>query len=132
SGPADTSPDTMPSRYHRIMGRFALLVLAACGSSDPADPGTDPETGPPAGNPNGTCAIPAGADLEDVSQPTTVIGDGSPDSCTSAAVVAAVAGGGVITFDCGPDPITIAMEATAKIVNNTGPRIVIDGGGKVT
>lgn len=109
-----------------------MLVLAACGSSDPVDPGTDPETGPPAGNPNGSCAVPAGADLEDVSQPTTVIGDGTPDSCTSAAVVAAVAGGGVITFDCGPDPITIVMEATAKVVNNTGPKIVIDGKGKIT
>jgi hypothetical protein len=47
-------------------------------------------------------------------------------------VVAAVARGGVITFDCGPDPVTIVMDETAKIVNNTGPKIVIDGGGLVT
>jgi len=46
--------------------------------------------------------------------------------------VAAVALGGVITFDCGPDPITITLTETAKIVNDTGPEIVIDGGGKVT
>ena len=52
-------------------------------------------------------------------------------SCTSAAVVAAVAAGGVITFDCGPDPVTIVMTATAKVVN-TSPRVVLDGGGKVT
>jgi hypothetical protein len=46
--------------------------------------------------------------------------------------VAAVAAGGVITFDCGPDPVTITLTKTAKVVNNKGPKIVIDGGGKVT
>jgi hypothetical protein len=46
--------------------------------------------------------------------------------------VAAVAQGGVITFDCGPDPVTIEMQATAKVVNDTGPEIVLDGGGLVT
>ncbi len=88
--------------------------------------------GPPAGNPDGACAVPAEAGLVDTSSPTHVIGDGTPGSCTSAAVVAAVAQGGIITFDCGPDPVTIAMEETAKIFNETGPEIVIDGGGKVT
>lgn len=95
---------------------------------------TNPVDGPPAGNPNpeATCPIPAEAELEDVSSPTTVVGDGTPQSCTSQAVVDAVAGGGVITFDCGPDPITIVLEETAKIFNDTGPEIVIDGGGLVT
>jgi len=110
---------------------LAALALAACGD-DRADPGTDPSSGPPAGNPNGTCPIPAEAALEDVSQPTTVVGTGTPASCTSDAVVEAVARGGVITFDCGPDPVTITLDRTAKIFNDTGPRIVIDGGGKVT
>ncbi|HID69575.1 MAG TPA: hypothetical protein EYP35_03740, partial [Desulfobacterales bacterium] len=68
----------------------------------------------------------------DTSSPDHVIGDGTPQSCTSAAVVAAVAIGGVITFNCGPSPVTIVMNETAKIFNNTGPEIVIDGGGKVT
>jgi len=45
-------------------------------------------------------------------------------------VVQAVARGGIITFNCGPEPVTITMTATAKIVH--GHRIVIDGGGKVT
>ncbi len=63
--------------------------------------------------------------------PATVIGGGNPRGCTSAAVVRAVAKGGVITFDCGPNPVTITMTATAKVVN-THRRTVIDGGGKVT
>lgn len=87
---------------------------------------------PPAGNPAGECAVPAGAGPEDVSSPRTVVGTGTAASCTSEALVSAVAKGGVITFDCGPDPVTITLAQTAKVVNDTGPRVVIDGGGKVT
>lgn len=81
------------------------------------------------GHPGG--ALPPEAALADVSHPDHVVGNGSPASCTSAAVVAAVAGGGVIVFDCGPAPVTIEMQATAKVFNNR-PSIVLDGGGLVT
>jgi len=60
-----------------------------------------------------------------------VVGDGTPASCTSQAVVTAVAEGGVIAFSCGPRPVTIAMTATAK-VHNTSSKVVLDGGGLVT
>lgn len=86
----------------------------------------------PAGNPDGVAVVPVEAQAVNTSSPTRVIGNGTPASCTSAAVVSAVALGGIITFNCGPDPITIPMAATARIFNNTGPEIVIDGGGKVT
>ena len=46
--------------------------------------------------------------------------------------MSAVAKGGVITFNCGKDPVTIKMDATAKIFNDKGPKIVIDGGKLVT
>jgi len=46
--------------------------------------------------------------------------------------VAAVAAGGVITFNCGSAPVTIQMTATAQIFNNAAPTTVIDGGGLVT
>jgi len=87
---------------------------------------------PPAGNPDGIAPVPIEAQAVDTSHPDHVIGNGTPQSCTSAAVVAAVAQGGVITFDCGPSPVTIEMTSTANVVNNTGPEIVIDGGGLVT
>lgn len=116
------------------MTRSALvaITLLGCEHSQHVDPLPDPNQGPPAGNVDGHCAIPAEAQLEDVSQPTSVVGNGTPASCTSDAFVAAVARGGVITFNCGPDPVTIELDETAKIFNDTGPRIVIDGGGKVT
>jgi hypothetical protein len=91
-----------------------------------------PDDLPAAGNPGGDWPVPDEARAEDTSSPDHVIGDGTPDSCTSDAVVAAVARGGIVTFDCGPDPVTIVMHETAKVFNDTGPKIVIDGGGLVT
>jgi len=90
-----------------------------------------PDNLPPAGS-SGTDAIPAGAGLEDTSHPTHVIGDGTPSSCTSAALVAAVKAGGIITFKCGSEPVTIAMTETAQLFNNGSPKTVIDGAGLVT
>lgn len=94
-------------------------------------PPTNPDDSPPAGNPDGHCDVPAEAEAEDTSTPTTVVGHGTPESCTADAFVAAVANGGIITFDCGPDPVTITLDRTAKVFNDKGPKIVIDGGGKV-
>jgi hypothetical protein len=87
---------------------------------------------PAAGNPDGFWPVPEEASAEDTTAPDRVVGDGTAQSCTSEAVVAAVAQGGIITFDCGPDPVTIVMQETAKVFNDTGPTIVIDGGGMVT
>ncbi|MFC0104819.1 hypothetical protein [Kibdelosporangium aridum] len=87
---------------------------------------------PPAqfGNPAGRATVPAEAKAEDTSKPTRVIGDGTPGSCTSQAVVSAVAAGGVIAFSCGPAAVTITMTETAKV--KAGPKTVLDGGGRVT
>ncbi|HUS27859.1 MAG TPA: hypothetical protein VMZ53_05105 [Kofleriaceae bacterium] len=120
------------------MGRIlaAIVILAACGGGaaddDTSPPGPDPQLGPPAGNPDGHCTVPGEAMPASVASPRTVVGTGTPESCTSAAFVAAVAAGGVITFDCGAEPVTIELDQTAKVVNDTGPEIVIDGGTKVT
>ncbi len=117
------------------------LPLSGCGGGSDSGVGSNntdvPYTEitddmPAAGNPDGLCPVPAEAMEEDTSTPDWIIGDGTPQSCTSDAVVAAVARGGIITFDCGPDPLTIVMQETAKIFNDTGPKIVIDGGGRVT
>ena len=110
---------------------LALATLAGCGASE-SPPLTNPDDGPPAGYPDGHAAIPAAARAEDVSTPTTVVGTGSPASCTGAAFVAAVAKGGIITFDCGAAPATIVLESTAKVFNDKGSKLVIDGGNKVT
>jgi hypothetical protein len=104
---------------------------ASSGGTNDAGFVTFPDDRPAAGNPNGKCAVPAEAVAESIATPATVIGTGTPESCTGDAFVAAVAKGGVITFDCGPNPATITLAKTAKVHNDKGP-VVIDGGGKVT
>jgi hypothetical protein len=137
-----------------------VIVAAGCGSSSPSDSkgsggqggggqgsggqggtGTGGATLPPpidggslgtTGNPNGSCAagVPSGGQLADVSSPTTVVGTGTAASCTFSALNTAVGKAGVITFDCGADPVTISVTSTLNlsITKNT----VIDGGSKVT
>jgi hypothetical protein len=83
------------------------------------------------GNPDGHVPVPPAGRAVDTSHPDRVIGNGTPASCTSAAVVRAVAAGGIVTFDCGPKPVTIAMHATAK-VDKRSHTVVLDGGGLVT
>jgi hypothetical protein len=101
-------------------------------SVDVPNPLTDPEQGPPAGNVQGECAVPSEAGLMDSSRPDHVVGDGTAESCTATAFIDAVALGGVITFDCGPEPVVITVDRPAKVFNDTGPEIVIDGGGLIT
>ena len=115
--PPATSPRTAPAA--------ATGPAAPARGAGPAPAGTRP--GPAAGNAD----VPAAARAVDTSRPTRVIGRGTPASCTSDAVVAAVAAGGVVTFDCGPTPVTITLTHTAKVVNSH-PDLVLDGGGTVT
>jgi hypothetical protein len=102
----------------RALAALALLCLPVL----PAPAGADP------GQP---VAVPKQARAVDTSHPDRWVGDGTPVSCTSRAVVRAVAKGGIIRFRCGPDPVTIVLKQTAKVVN-TSRRVVIDGGGLVT
>ena len=95
-------------------------------------PPVNPEGGPPAGNPDGTAPVPSEADLEDVSNPDHIIGVGTPESCGAESFIDAVAQGGTIVFDCGPDPITLTLPRPAKVFNDANPDIVIDGGGLVS
>ena len=75
--------------------------------------------------------VPRGARAVDTSHPDRWVGSGTPRSCTSRAVVRAVARGGIIRFRCGPRPVRITMRRTAKVVN-TSRRVVLDGRGLVT
>jgi hypothetical protein len=119
----------------RTLSTLGIATLIACGDSSGGGGGgtsiTPDELMLEAGNPDGDCAIPAEAQPEDISEPDHVIGTGTPGSCTSDAFVAAVAEGGVITFDCGDEPVTITLGETAKVFNDK-PDVVIDGGGTVT
>jgi hypothetical protein len=109
----------------------AKVIPHAKGTPASLAPATGQGAGLAAGNPGGHATVPLAGQAVVTSHPDRVIGDGKPTSCTSAAVVAAVAAGGFITFNCGPAPVTITMTATAT-VPNTSHLVVLDGGGKVT
>jgi hypothetical protein len=102
-----------------VTGLLAILLLALPLPAYAAERGVRPVPVPRDGRAVGT------------GHPDHVIGHGTPAGCTSRAVVRAVRQGGVITFDCGADPVTIRMTRTAKVVNDSR-RVVIDGGGLVT
>jgi hypothetical protein len=66
--------------------------------------------------------------LRDVSAPTTVVGDGTPASCTAQRLQAAATAGGTIVFACGPSPVVIPVTSTIVFRKEA----VLDGGGLVT
>jgi predicted outer membrane repeat protein len=61
-----------------------------------------------------------------------VVGNGTPQSCTEAALVARLAGGGTVTFNCGAPvviPFTSAKTLTATTtIDGSGQSITFDGG----
>lgn len=85
----------------------------------------------PAGNPDRACGlgIPPDAQPVDTSAPTTVVGNGAPESCTYAKLGSAIGKGGIVTFNCGAGPVTIPVTATLNIPIDRDT--VIDGGRKV-
>lgn len=64
-----------------------------------------------------------------------IVGSGSAASCTDAALGAALAGGGSVTFNCGAAPATISVLSTKVISANTtinGENLItLSGGGTV-
>src|SRR4051812_10539440 len=125
----------------RIALVLATALLLACSSTPRAtdggardaggpraDAGTDADAPPrhdDAAAPATLCSAPP---LADVSSPTATVGDGTPGSCTAAALQTAATAGGVIVFDCGPAAITITVTKTITFTHDT----VLDGGGLVT
>ncbi len=116
---------TKPAVLALVIVILALTAAIACSAPAPVSSPTE------AGNPKGNATVPADGNAVNTNHPDRIIGDGSPGSCTSKAVVDAVARGGIIKFNCGPKPITIQMTETATIAK-TEHMVVLDGSGLVT
>ena len=105
---------------------------SSAGSGGGGDGGISGSSIGPTGNQSGSCTSltkPARATAADVSHPTTVVGSGTATSCTETALRAAIATGGVITFDCGSDVVTIPLTATLSVPIDTDT--VLDGGNTI-
>jgi hypothetical protein len=150
-----------------MSARYLLLVVAVAGCAKGVASSTNPDSGVPTtgsdgsvpadagsstgdagattlptpGNPDGTCttlALPAEAQLVDTSHPTTVVGTGTPASCTFLALSNAVSKGGIVTFNCGDGLVTIPVTATLTpptsnaYAHDPPVSTVIDGANKIT
>ena len=74
-----------------------------------------------------TCAVFVLAGVQ-MARAAGVVGTGKADSCTESALDAALDGGGLVTFDCGPERVTITLTEQKDISSDTA----VDGGGLVT
>jgi uncharacterized repeat protein (TIGR01451 family) len=61
-------------------------------------------------------------------QAAGTVGNGTPGSCTEAALEAALAGGGSVSFNCGASPVTITVASQKVVALDTS----VNGGGLVT
>ncbi len=114
-----------------MRGLALIAVVVACGGGkgkSGGDAAGGGDSGPPPPPPAPTCTSPVMP--VDTSHPDHVVGDGTPASCTEAALATALAAGGTITFSCGSAPATIAITQT--LAARTDMDTTIDGGGTVT
>ena len=73
----------------------------------------------------GPCPSPAAEDLTGAAP----FGNGTPGSCTQAALQTLLNAGGPIKCNCGPDPYTLTLTSTLTVPNQ---RVVLDGGNLLT
>ena len=77
---------------------------------------------------SGLASQPAEAAAPSAPSAGGVVGIGTPGSCTPSALHTRLAGGGLVTFNCGAAPVTIVVSPTEVISLNT----TIQGGGVIT
>lgn len=106
---------------------------ASAGQAGTANGGSSGQGGSAGSSVGGSAGSPPAATCSVPAQPAdtsgaTVVGDGSPGSCTEAALDAALVSSSSIKFNCGNDPHTISITSQKLITKD----LVLDGGGKVT
>jgi len=111
-------------RAHTMMAA-AFLVGAGCGVS-PGDGEVVTDTEQALSAVSAVATVSPAAVAVTVAAPV-VVGTGSTASCTEAALTAALAAGGVVTFNCG-GAATITLTSPKTIANT----VTVDGGGTIT
>src|ERR1700691_5242739 len=131
ASPAGTSyTDTTVTNgttYYYVVAAVSASGESANSNQASATPSaSSPPPAPPTNPGTSSCATPISA--VNTAGNTNVVGDGTPASCTESAFEAAIAAGGVVTFNCGPSPYKLVLSSTKAITQDT----VIDGGNLVT
>ncbi len=125
----------MPRRLYVFIAVISLSLFATLGASFPTAPSVPvtPDTSPVPLIPQAQTTDAFGSGLNSCQPPLTPVTLANPTivtDCTQAGVQAALEQGGHITFDCGPNPVTISL--TAPLVTSNTEDTVIDGQGLVT
>lgn len=129
--PACSASDASPASVPTDSG----LEGAANGGSGGAIPdsaagGAPGDAAPPVGT---QCEVPPAPQLSNPAQ--NQVGTGAAGSCTLAALQAALPSGGTIDFNCGPDPVVIAVTETLVVKDGTHlvghGKVTLDGGNTV-
>ena len=138
ASPAGTSyTDTTVTNgtiYYYVVTAVSASGESANSNQASATPSaTPPAPAPPTPPGTSSCATPISA--VNTAGNTNVVGDGTPASCTESAFEAAVAAGGVVTFNCGPSTYRLVLSSTKSITQDTvidgGNLVTLDGGGHV-
>jgi len=138
ASPAGTSyTDTTVTNgttYYYVVTAVSASGESANSNQASATPSATPPAPAPPTNPGiSSCATPISA--VNTAGNTNVVGDGTPASCTEGAFEAAIAAGGVVTFNCGPSPYKLVLSSTKSITQDTvidgGNLVTLDGGGQV-
>ena len=131
----------MTHERYRALFVFAVFpfwiasFVSACGDGNgssgssnngTSSSGSSSSSGSAGSGPVPTCPPPIEA--VDTTSATTVVGSGTAESCTESALEMALAKGGIVTFNCGSSPVTIAVSKEKAIAKDT----VLDGAGMVT
>jgi hypothetical protein len=121
---------TNGTTYYYVVTAVSASGESANSNQASATPSATPPTPAP---PTSSCATPISA--VNTAGNTNVVGDGTPASCTESAFEAAIAAGGVVTFNCGPSPYRLILSSTKLVTQDTvidgGNLVTLDGGGAV-
>jgi hypothetical protein len=123
---------TNGTTYYYVVTAVSASGESANSNQASATPGATPPA-PPTNPGTSSCTTPISA--VNTAGNTNVVGDGTPASCTESAFEAAIAAGGVVTFNCGPSPYKLVLSTTKSITQDTvidgGNLVTLDGGGQV-
>lgn len=112
----------------RFVALAAIAAAAAAHAQVPAPDTADVRpTALPVPPATAVCTPPVTAAVTTNVAPA--VGDGTPQSCTEAALRAAIASHSTVTFNCGPTPVTIPISRTIDLPADRN--LVIDGRHKV-
>ncbi len=129
----DTTVTNGTAYYYVVTAVSASGESANSNQASATPSATPPPPAPPTNPGPSSCATPISA--VNTAGNTNVVGDGTPASCTESAFEAAIAAGGVVTFNCGPSPYKLVLSSTKSITQDTvidgGNLVTLDGGGQV-